>query len=43
MIYQLKYPPLSDYIIIYRFIITTEDVLQLQLDLEILPLWAKDW
>jgi len=30
-------------VIIYRLTITTEDVLQLQLDLEILSLWAKDW
>ena len=33
----------ADDVIIYRPIVTTEDVLQLQLDLEILSLWAKDW
>ena len=33
----------ADDVIIYRPIITTEDVLQLQLDLEILSQWAKDW
>ena len=33
----------ADDVIIYRPIITTEDVLQLQLDLEILSLWVKDW
>jgi len=45
MIYQLKYPCCTyvDDVIIYRSIISTKDVLQLQLVLEILSKWAKDW
>ena len=33
----------ADDVIIYRSIVYTEDVLQLQQDLELLSQWAKDW
>ena len=48
MIYLLKYPLLSNYMLMMLLlidlaIVATEDVLHLQLDLKILSLWAKDW